>query len=183
MSVKYDSTISTLEHIERVAYYLQKAISELYFRKFNHDDSKLREPEKSIFDIYTPKLEKTTYGSKEYNQNLAEMKKALEHHYSNNRHHPEHFSNQFCLSCKKDIGNKYTNHCPFCDSDQIKREIDFAKMNLIDILEMLCDWIAASERHSDGDIFKSIEINQERFGYDNQIKKILENTVRDLFNV
>ena len=49
-------------------------------------------------------------------------------------------------------------------------------MNLIDLLEMICDWKASSERHADGDIFKSIEINQKRFGYSDDLKNILMNT-------
>jgi hypothetical protein len=54
-------------------------------------------------------------------------------------------------------------------------------MNLIDLVEMLCDWYAASKRHNDGDIMKSIEINQKRFGFSDDLRQILENTVKDLF--
>ena len=31
-------------------------------------------------------------------------------------------------------------------------------------------------RHNDGDIMKSIEINQERFGYSDDLKQLLINT-------
>lgn len=54
-------------------------------------------------------------------------------------------------------------------------------MNLLDIVEMLCDWKAASERHNDGNIRKSIEINANRFGLSPQLVKILENTADLLF--
>ena len=50
-------------------------------------------------------------------------------------------------------------------------------MNLIDLLEMICDWKASSERHADGDVYKSIEINQKRFGYSDDVKALLKNTV------
>jgi hypothetical protein len=50
-------------------------------------------------------------------------------------------------------------------------------MNLFDVLEMLCDWLAATKRHADGDIRKSVEINQERFGYGDELKRILLNTL------
>ena len=50
-------------------------------------------------------------------------------------------------------------------------------MNLVDLLEMACDWMAAAERHADGDVLKSIEINQKRFGYSDELKRILLNTV------
>jgi hypothetical protein len=49
-------------------------------------------------------------------------------------------------------------------------------MNLIDLLEMLCDWKSSTMRHADGDVFKSIEINQKRFGYSDELKMFLINT-------
>ena len=55
-----------------------------------------------------------------------------------------------------------------------------ATMSLLDLLEMICDWKAATARHNDGDILKSIEINQKRFGYDDNLKKILLNTAKEL---
>lgn len=55
-------------------------------------------------------------------------------------------------------------------------------MSKIDLLEMLCDWKAATLRHNDGDIRKSVEINQERFGYSDELKQILLNTL-DLLNI
>jgi len=54
-------------------------------------------------------------------------------------------------------------------------------MSLIDIVEMICDWIAAVERHDDGNIFKSIEINQKRFGYSDDLKNILINTAKEIY--
>ena len=42
---------------------------------------------------------------------------------------------------------------------------------------MILDWYAASQRHENGDIFKSIEQNQERFGYTDEVKMILINTI------
>jgi hypothetical protein len=113
-----------------------------------HDQTKLESPEKEIFDEYTPKLKNTTYGSEEYSKYLKEMKIALDHHYKNNRHHPEHFNN------------------------------GIRDMNLIDIIEMFCDWLSATERHDDGDIFKSIEYNQNRFGYSSDLKDIFDNTAK-----
>ena len=57
---------------------------------------------------------------------------------------------------------------------------DIRFMNLIDLLEMLLDWKAASMRHANGDLHRSIEINTERFRLDPQLVHILKNTVRDL---
>lgn len=141
----------TYKHISRIRNLLNKCSCELLKRGELHDQSKLQTPEVECFTEYTPKLAASTYGSDEYNGFLKKMKPALEHHYANNRHHPEHFKNG----------------------------VD--DMNLIDIVEMLCDWKAASERHNDGNIRKSIEINANRFGLSPQLVKILENTADVLF--
>ena len=50
-------------------------------------------------------------------------------------------------------------------------------MTLIDIIEMLCDWKAATLRHKDGAIRRSIEQNQKRFGYGDELKQIFINTI------
>ena len=112
-----------------------------------HDLSKLEDPELSTFMEYTDKLKTVTYGSQEYIQFLEEMQPALKHHYQNNRHHPEHHKN------------------------------GIAGMNLIDLIEMFCDWYAATKRHDDGDIHKSIEHNKKRFGMSDQLASIFTNTV------
>jgi len=38
---------------------------------------------------------------------------------------------------------------------------------------MMCDWRGASKRHKDGDIIKSLDINQKRYGFSNDEKEIL----------
>ena len=50
-------------------------------------------------------------------------------------------------------------------------------MTLVDLLEMLCDWKAASLRHAHGDIQTSITINQDRYGYSEELATILRNTI------
>ena len=39
-------------------------------------------------------------------------------------------------------------------------------MSPLDLIEMLCDWKAATRRHATGDMSKSLSINAERFYYD-----------------
>ena len=125
----YDSTKDTLKHIKRVKFYIKNCVKELYKRAKLHDRDKIcNDIEKALFDKFTSKLKNCTFGSDEYKSNLESLKPALEIHYMNNRHHPEHFTN------------------------------GINGMNLIDLLEMICDWKASSERHADGDILKSIEI-------------------------
>jgi len=146
------TNFDTFRHIERVRNLLNVCVRELLDRGEKHDQTKLEPPEVSLFTEYTPKLAGCTYGSPEYNENKAALGPALEHHYANNRHHPEHHKNG----------------------------ID--DMNLIDIVEMLVDWKAASERHNDGNIRKSIEVNADRFNMSPQLVKIMENTADLLFD-
>lgn len=140
--------VDTIKHIENVRKYIRFFTDKLATRGVEHDRLKLESPEVEIFTEYTPKLAGSTYGSKEYEGFLKEMGVALQHHYANYRHHPEHFD--------KGIND----------------------MNLVDIVEMLCDWKAATLRHNDGNLLKSIELNAKRFGYDNQLKQIFINTAK-----
>lgn len=148
--MEYDSKNDTLAHINRVKELLSQASNELLKRSENHDNSKLYSPEKELFDEYAPKLKDSTYGSDEYKKFLDELKVALDHHYKNNSHHPEHYENG----------------------------ID--GFDLFDLIEMFFDWKAASERHDDGDIRKSIEINKDRFKISEQIVNIFNNTVNNM---
>jgi hypothetical protein len=148
---QYDSRADTLAHIKRVSELLMKCAIDLQKRAMVHDDSKLEEPEKSTFDACTIKLKSIPYGSDEYKAALAELKPALDHHYAANTHHPEHFTNG----------------------------VD--GMNLFDLMEMLMDWKAATERmKGGGDIHRSLEINTERFKLSPQLVSILANTIRDM---
>jgi hypothetical protein len=54
-------------------------------------------------------------------------------------------------------------------------------MDLYDIIEMFLDWKAATERHADGDILKSIEINKGRFKMSEQLYEIFLNTALRYF--
>lgn len=146
----YDCTNDVIEHQENVRKFLLQVIEELVKRQILHDESKLQEPEKSIFDEYTPKLRELTYGSEEYEECRKQMGVALQHHYEHNRHHPEHF------------------------------EWGVSEMTLIDLIEMLADWKAATLRHADGNIRKSLHINTERFNIEDQLYNVLANTIKDL---
>lgn len=146
----YDSTPETIAHIARVQQLLAAVIGDLQQRLTGHDRSKLREPEKAIFDEYTPKLKNSTYGSDEYKRFLEGMGEGLRHHYEHNDHHPEHFEN------------------------------GVQDMTLIQVLEMLADWKAATERHADGDLGRSIVQNSERFGYGDELEGLLMRTADEM---
>ena len=137
----------TLSHIEMVRKCIDVVIRGLIKRAEEHDKSKMEEPELQLFVEQTHKLADSTYGSEEYTKFLKELKPALEHHYANNRHHPEHF--------KKGVRD----------------------MTIVDLIEMLCDWKAATMRHSNGNLKKSIEHNKERFQMSQELIDILENSI------
>lgn len=54
-------------------------------------------------------------------------------------------------------------------------------MSLVDLVEMLSDWRSATKRNKDGNLVKSIEINCQKYGISPQLRKIFENTVREIF--
>jgi hypothetical protein len=194
-----DSRIETYKHIQTVQGLLGKVIGRLLHRQQVHDQSKLASPEVEVFDEYTDKLATSTYGSEEYRGYLAGMKPALDHHYAANSHHPEHYRWQ-CPICELQINDAAwkdapqgpnesgVRYCPHCcrngmiyESELIlSPEWGISGMTLLDLTEMLCDWKAATLRHNDGDIRKSIEINQKRFGYSDELKRILLNTLREI---
>lgn len=155
---EYDSRPETQAHIDRVGYFISRAQSNLEARRIKHDATKLVEPELSAFNEATPKLANLEYGSEEYKQSLRDLGPALQHHFEHNDHHPEHFKN------------------------------GVQGMSLMALIEMLCDWRAASERTKqrtdDPDKVKTFEAglayNQERFGYSDELAEILRNTAREL---
>ena len=161
----YDSTEDTLTHIERVRELLKNVEQKLSYRGFIHDNSKLVEPEKSKFDELTPRLRELTYGSPEYKASLAELGEALHHHYRYNRHHPEYHAFDY-------LGVMH--------AEDVKDGTAIRRMNLLDLIEMLIDWKAASERHENGDIIRSILQNEERFGYSEELRLILLNTAEEM---
>lgn len=150
MKEVYDSKPETKEHIKYVSKALTLFCNMLKWRAKEHDKTKLNSPELKYFDRYTPLLKKLKYGSKEYSDSLKALAPALEHHYKENKHHPEHYPNG--------VGG----------------------MNLVDIVEMFCDWLAASKRTKKGSMSDSIKISCKRFNISPQLEKIFYNTLIDL---
>ena len=136
----------TLKHQIRVRNLLNVVICELLSRGEEHDKSKLETPEIEAF-AENPLLKSMEFNSKEYLEAKKEIDGAIQHHYANNRHHPEHFKN------------------------------GVEDMNLIDLIEMFVDWKASSERQNNGNLRKSIEINAKRFNFPVTLTKIFENTI------
>lgn len=145
------SDAETIKHIHEVSASLSEFASELLNRGKHHDKSKLESPEREIFANKHSELANTEYGTPEYKSLLEGVRPAIEHHYAKNRHHPQHWPN------------------------------GINDMTLVDLVEMLCDWKAATKRNKNGNIRKSIEINAQKFNISPQLKQIFENTVREMF--
>ena len=140
----------TESHIIRVRQIIDQFAGLLMARGQAHDASKLESPEAEMFFGRVGALSGLTYGTPEYEAQRQEMLgEALKHHYEHNRHHPEHFPD------------------------------GVAGMTLIDLVEMFIDWLAATERHKDGDIFKSIDYNEGHFEMPPMLAAILRNTANE----
>jgi Family of unknown function (DUF5662) len=96
-----------------------------------------------------PELQKHAYGSNGYKEAVKKLGPAWKHHCQVNDHHPEYFAS------------------------------GINQMNLVQIIEMVCDWLAASKR-SKTDIATSLEINKKRFGIDDQLFEVIKNTIEYL---
>ena len=84
---------------------------------------------------------------------MKRNKEVFKMHYANNRHHPEHFKN------------------------------GIEDMNLIDIIEMLCDWLSYKEGSLSYHEAQEIIYNQaKRFGFGDEIINIMINTAWEYFS-
>lgn len=104
-------------HNNNVQNNLADVIANFAKRVANHDQSKYSPEELSLVTGKSA-LDKLEYNSSEYKDGLAKVQYGIDHHYANNNHHPEHYS------------------------DGIKG------MTLLDLLEMACDWQAAAVEHN-----------------------------------
>lgn len=138
-----------LQHILRVSNHINSFVRLLLSRADSHDASKLIPPESEYYDAYGADLQKEKFGTDEYNTVLNKMGPALLHHYTCNRHHPQHFN-------------------------------AIEDMSLVDIVEMFCDWMAASERNNNGNIEEGISICVKRYGINLQLAGMFYTTVREL---
>lgn len=141
--------IQTTVHKMWVMYYIGKFVKfakcfdddfrwALIRRGVVHDLSKYSNAEAVYFADEIFNLKKIPYGTPEYKTSLEKIRPCLNHHYKHNSHHPEFHAN------------------------------GFAGMSQLDKIELVADWCASSRRQKNGDVYKSIEMNQQRFGYSSE---------------
>lgn len=142
--------LATVKHKWHVHRFVWKTCWALLKRSIVHDLSKFSREEADLFADVNSKLKGSTYGSDEYYAQLKRLQPALKHHYAHNSHHPEHYDG------------------------------GIAEMDLLDVIEMLCDWSSAVLRHENGSLEKSLNHNADRFGFDDQTKEKMERFLREI---
>ena len=141
-----------LKHKEEITQLMSKFAAEISYRSGIHDNSKFSPEE---FDVYSSNVQdfnKYDFDSEEEKRLRERVYPAAKAHQKRNRHHPEHFKNG----------------------------ID--DMNLIDLLEMICDWKSASSRAPGDSLRKGLPILKEKYKISPQLYQILTNTIKD-FNM
>lgn len=93
------------------------------------------------------------YGSPEYIEKMKRWRFVFDHHYKYNRHHPEHF------------------------------RLGIQEMNLIDVIEMLCDWIGYRDVLSITEAVNVVEQQMQRYGFSFDLSCIIKNTLIDYFSI
>jgi hypothetical protein len=146
VSDTYDSRADTLAHIHHVRNNIDTFVAEMLRRGRVHDASKFSAAEKPALDQAMPLLKGVAYGSPEWQAVIDRVGPALAHHHRHNSHHPEHYGNE-----------------------------GMAGMDLFDVVEMVCDWMAAARRHKEDGV--RLDLNVPQFGIEPQLASIIANTL------
>lgn len=139
--------IATRKHIKDVNDFLLVIANCLINRAKAHDQSKLGEEEHEKFSLAAARFKEpgNEYGSKGYEETKEWLGPALKHHYANNSHHPEFYSD------------------------------GVMGMNLLDIIEMLVDWTAASKARSKDGVL-DLHLNKKIHNIPDDVFTIIKNT-------
>lgn len=133
-----------LQHKARVKKWMQVFIDELKRRAKTHDDSKLRSPELENWEAMD-REPRYKYGTPEYFAKLKKYHWLLELHWKKNRHHPEYWH------LNEDAKNR----------------------DLLDYIEMLCDWMSYSNEKISYSKARSLVIAQtKRYRMDNAYNEV-----------
>ena len=138
---------TNIDHRYYVKFFITKIIEELSHRANVHDSSKYSNDETVGFVKAIP-YTNIKWGSTDIPNDIANsLQDSLLIHHSRNDHHPEYFEN------------------------------GIEDMDLIQLLELACDWRAAMIRHKNFDIDETICVGQTRFKFCDSIARILQNTL------
>lgn len=135
ISEEIKTLITMLRHRIAVQRNLRRISQQIEARIIEHDSSKFQEDEFEGFVEINVVARVHPYGSEEYKNSISHNK-AVELHWSRNRHHPEY---------NRDIGK------------------GVEAMTLVDMIELVCDWKAASETYGQTSFQESLAIQSKRF--------------------
>ncbi len=96
-------------------------------------------------------LQESTYGTEDYYKSHEDIISAIDRHHRRNSHHPEYYEN------------------------------GVEGMDIVDLVEMICDWEAAVKLHNKGSFENSLEHNVSRFNLSPQVTNIVKNTINREF--
>jgi len=147
MQVEFEVLTDTLMHISEVSENISRMITDLKARALSHDRSKLEAFEFDAFVQTRPKFKLANYGTPEYQECVDMIKPSIDHHYLVNRHHTGFYSD------------------------------GFAGMNLLDILEMIADWVAAARRSPDLTFRESLPRAYQKYSIPENMQKHIEATL------
>ena len=154
-----DSSTNIMRHRSRVYSKMMFVIRELTKRAHSHDNSCFGVEEAPILDEILPEINNTDTidpSSETFNQDrydyLMRRKELVDAlHFKENDHHPEHFESSIC------------------------------GMNVIQLTEMVCDWIAKSKEQGT-DIWNDLKIYKEKYSISEDLYNILINSVEYLLD-
>lgn len=133
-------------HQRRVGTLMNHLATHLTRRAVNHDASKWQDAELIPLLSIADRYNRTEYGSEEYNSLREQIAPAIAHHEKANRHHLGHFNG------------------------------DISRMNMLDIQEMLCDWMASSEKNG-GDVYNALAEAKAKYNWSDDLYRIMVNTL------
>lgn len=158
MTAEHKTYQTIKKHRKQVGSYLKSIIENIGDRAHAHDISKFMEDELNGFSYFERMDPSLKYGSPEY----KEAFKKIEHHVREAiiLHHS-----------RNDHHPEYHNNVQ--------------DMNFLQIIEMVCDWKAASETYSDsGSFMRSVEIGMGKYDFSdpqiwliNQVADFLEGQI------
>lgn len=149
----YEIHESLNDHKKKIRNILDSIADNLNIRAIDHDESKFSPEELPIFLEAWPLLKegKKDYLGDIYKKALEKLGPALQHHYKENDHHPEHFAN------------------------------GISDMSIMQLLEMLCDWYVSSglydTKNTEEDIKNKMIKSMERFSIKEPLSNILLTTL------
>lgn len=154
MTKSEDQTVNfILQHKMRVKKWATKFSNILLTRAETHDDSKLREPEFTGWHMMD-KEPRYKYGTPQYKDKLNRYHWLMELHWTQNRHHPEYWD----------------------------LHPDDKDRDLIDILEMMIDWLSYKDIISMKEAIELVDTQTQRYNISEELSDLIKNTVLNYFS-